>query len=88
MKTSPAKSAKSPKKAATRRKAKPPRTPEGFHKFIRDPAVIWYGPHQCDRCGCLIVKSSIETGGLELDAGDYNHHYPNFPWQKHACAHA
>lgn len=73
------------KKAAAKRNAKLPRTEEGLQKFIRDPAIIWYGPHQCNKCGCMIVKSSFESGGLALDAGDYNHHYPNFPWRRHLC---
>lgn len=52
---------------------------------IRDQKVVWYGPHQCHKCGGIIVKSSFETGGVELDAADYNHHYPNFVWVLHDC---
>lgn len=56
-----------------------------FQDFIRDPNVVWYGPHACNKCGKMIVKSSFETGGKELDAEDYNHHYPNFRWHQHVC---
>lgn len=74
------------KTSAAKRNAKLPRTEEGLQKFIRDPAIIWYGPHQCNKCGQIIVKSSFESGGLALDAGDYEHHYPNFPWKRHDCS--
>lgn len=87
--TTPAKtlgSSKSPRKtSAARRNAKLPRTPEGFASFIRDPSVVWYGPHQCNKCGGIVVKSSFQTGGLALNADDENHHYPNFVWDKHQC---
>lgn len=73
------------KSAAAKRNAKLPRTAEGLAAFIRDPAVVWYGPHNCHKCGGMVVRSSFETGGLMLDAEDYNHHYPNFVWAKHKC---
>lgn len=73
------------KKSAAQRNARVPRTAEGLAKFIRDPAIIWYGPHQCNKCVAMIVKSSFESGGVMLDAGDHNHHYPNWPWQRHKC---
>lgn len=52
--------------------------------FIRNPHTVWYGPHQCNGCGETIVKSSLESGGVALDA-PHGHHYPNFPWKKHVC---
>lgn len=54
-------------------------------EFLRNPDVVWYGPHACNKCGEMIVKSSFESGGMELDADDANHHYPNFRWQRHIC---
>lgn len=57
-----------------------------FEEQIRNPEVIWYGPHECPKCGRIIVKSAMEQGGLSLDAADFNHRYPNFKWEKHKCS--
>lgn len=54
-------------------------------EFIRNPEVIWYGPHGCNGCGHKIIKSSAHSGGVELDAEDFNHNYPNFKWERHVC---
>ena len=58
--------------------------PSNFEKFIRNPQIVWYGPHECPVCGMKIVKSSIESGGIVLD---YNHDcsYPNHQWKQHVC---
>ncbi len=62
------------------------RTLEKLEKEIRDPAAVWYGPHQCSGCGKMIVKRDHRQGELlALDAADYNHHYPNFIWTEHVC---
>jgi hypothetical protein len=52
--------------------------------FIRNPEVVWYGPHECNGCGATIVKSSIKSGGVSLDA-PHDHHYPNHQWARHNC---
>ena len=58
-------------------------TPEEAWK-IKDPAGVWYGPHECNGCGATVVKLSVAQGGIALDA-PHNHHYPNHIWQKHIC---
>lgn len=52
--------------------------------WIRNPGIVWYGPHECNGCGQTIVKSSIESGGKSLNA-PHNHHYPNHKWVEHKC---
>jgi hypothetical protein len=59
--------------------------PVKLQTFIRNPKTVWYGPHQCNGCGATIVKSSIESGGVSLDA-PHGHHYPNHEWTQHKCA--
>ncbi len=54
------------------------------NRFIRLRSVVWYGPHECNICGGIIIKSSFETGGLMLDA-PHDHHYPNHKWTVHKC---
>jgi len=54
--------------------------------FIRDADIIWYGPHNCNKCGNIIIKSAHQQGGVELDAGDFNHNYPNWKWTLHKCS--
>lgn len=62
------------------------RTLEKLEKEIRDPAAIWYGPHQCEGCGKVIVRRDRRQGEvLSLDAEDFNHHYPNVIWTEHVC---
>jgi len=62
------------------------RTLAQLEKEIRDPAAIFYGPHQCENCGRIIVRRCRKQGeDLTLDAEDFNHHYPNFIWQEHIC---
>lgn len=56
-----------------------------LEKKLRDPESLWYGPHQCEACGGIVIRQSLEQGGLKLDAEDHNHHYPNFLWQEHQC---
>jgi hypothetical protein len=58
---------------------------KGFNNFIRNPKVVWYGPHQCNGCGGLIVRSSSQSGGISLNA-PFNHHYPNHIWAEHKCS--
>lgn len=55
-------------------------------EFISDKTVTWYGPHQCNGCGEIIITSSVGTGGVKLNAGAHEHHYPNFEWTQHKCA--
>ena len=55
-----------------------------FDNFIRDPKTVWYGPHECPVCGSKIVKSSIESGGVMLDA-PHDSQYPNHQWNAHVC---
>lgn len=55
-----------------------------LESFIRQTNVVWYGPHECNSCGRVVVKSSIATGGVTLDA-PHDHHYPNFKWKEHKC---
>lgn len=51
--------------------------------------VVYYGPHPCETCGAMIVKSSKEQGGFEFDALSDNGEisYPNtkpeLPWHRH-----
>lgn len=58
-------------------------TPQESWK-IKDPAGVWYGPHECNGCGATVVKLSVAQGGITLDA-PHNHHYPNHIWEKHVC---
>lgn len=55
-----------------------------IEKAIKDPEGIWYGPHECNGCGKLVIKKSLDQGGLTLDA-PHNHHYPNHQWEIHIC---
>lgn len=55
-----------------------------LNRFIRNRKVVWYGPHECNGCGATVVKSSIESGAIALDA-PHGHHYPNHKWMKHVC---
>lgn len=55
-----------------------------LNRAIRDPKGIWYGPHQCNKCGGVIVKKSFEQGGLELNAPQGSC-YPNHKWELHDC---
>lgn len=54
-----------------------------------DPDVVWYGPHYCESCGFLIVKSSHESGGHAFDVpsdmvnGNPAIVYPNTRWLPH-----
>lgn len=57
---------------------------KGFNNFIRNPKVVWYGPHECNGCGATVVKASVEDGAMTLDA-PHGHHYPNHKWTKHKC---
>ncbi len=57
---------------------------DSIGEMLRDHSVIWYGPHECNGCGAIIVKSSIETGAVALDA-PHDHHYPNHQWRLHLC---
>jgi hypothetical protein len=58
--------------------------PAKLAAFIRNPETVWYGPYECAGCGVVIVKSSNDSGGVELDAR-FNHHYPNYQWKQHQC---
>ena len=53
--------------------------------LLRDPNVVWYGPHPCEKCGRIVVKTGNGAPPLTLDAEDHNHHYPNFRWLEHQC---
>jgi hypothetical protein len=57
---------------------------EEIEAIIRNPHTVWYGPHECDRCGGVIVKSSFGQGGVSLNA-PHDHHYPNHKWTEHVC---
>lgn len=59
---------------------------------LRDPNLVYYGPHACQKCdkdgkkGTLIVKAG---NGAPDDLGfDFVHgsHYPNHEWKKHVCS--
>lgn len=52
--------------------------------LIRDPSIVWYGPHECTDCGKIVVKSGAETGGVALDFAQ-DSHYPNHQWRLHQC---
>ena len=64
---------------------------------LRDPSVVWYGPHQCPSCGSRVVRQEIEAGGLYFDAQpramteDERIIYPNedegleLEWTAHTC---
>lgn len=53
-------------------------------RYIRIRKTVWYGPHECNGCAATIIKSSIESGGVMLDA-PHGHHYPNHKWTEHRC---
>lgn len=62
-------------------------------KDPKDPSIVYYGPHPCQRCdpkgnkGTLIVKAGNEDGGSsELEFNfTLGSHYPNHEWLKHEC---
>jgi len=45
---------------------------------------VFYGPHECHRCGKTIVKASYTQGGEEFDQPD-GPIYPNTEWTRHNC---
>lgn len=59
---------------------------------MRDPNIVYYGPHPCQRCdkdgkkGTMIVKAG--NGAPSDMEYDFNHdsNYPNHVWQKHVCS--
>jgi hypothetical protein len=59
---------------------------------LRDPNVVWYGPHSCENCGGRVVRQAIESGGLYFDAQpDERIIYPSVgegldrEWTAHVC---
>lgn len=59
---------------------------------LRDPNVVWYGPHSCPTCGTRVVRQAIEAGGLYYDAQPADALiYPNVgaglhcEWTAHTC---
>ena len=52
-------------------------------EMIRDNDVVWYGPHKCDGCYAIIVKSSESSGGISLDAPHNLSLIQNHNWQLH-----
>jgi hypothetical protein len=55
-----------------------------FEKFLRDPSVEWFGPWHCSNCNAMIIYSSVESGGVTLNAPRQSH-YPNHKWTLHEC---
>lgn len=53
-------------------------------KKMYDKKTVFYGPHECDSCSTLIVKTANAEGGVKYDlpAGPI---YPNSPWRLHHC---
>lgn len=51
---------------------------------FRNSKIIYYGPHQCARCGVLICKMGHEFGGnsFKYPEGPI---YPNTEWHPHVC---
>lgn len=48
--------------------------------------LVYYGPHECGRCGRLIVKAAREQGGAEYDyPRGPEPIYPNTRWRPHDC---
>lgn len=45
---------------------------------------VFYGPHECVRCGKAIAKASTQQGGEEFDYPD-GPIYPNTAWDRHNC---
>jgi hypothetical protein len=51
---------------------------------FRNSKIVYYGPHQCDNCGAMIVKMGIEFGGTAFNAPK-TYAYPNTEWHPHVC---
>lgn len=81
---------------------------DGSWEAIKEPEQIaapppklcpFYGPHECDECGAMIVRASLESGGRKFDvperllrvfmrgseAGDPEISYPQ-AWAQHVCS--
>jgi hypothetical protein len=51
---------------------------------FRNSKIVYYGPHQCDNCGAMIVKMGVEFGGTAFNAPK-TYAYPNTEWHPHVC---
>jgi hypothetical protein len=51
---------------------------------IRDPQIIYYGPHACENCGVMICKMGYQFGGASFDY-PAEPIYPNTEWAVHVC---
>jgi hypothetical protein len=56
-----------------------------FELQLRDPSIVYYGPHACEICGTVIVKMGREWGGtcVDMPPGPV---YPNSEWHLHVCS--
>lgn len=50
----------------------------------RDPKIIFYGPHACQKCGALICRMGREFGTEEYTYPE-GPIYPNTEWVPHVC---
>lgn len=51
----------------------------------RSTRFTYYGPHPCQKCGVVIVKSEkFAPVGFEFNFV-HDSHYPNHKWIKHKC---
>lgn len=46
--------------------------------------IVFYGPHRCEDCGKMIVRSAREQGGKAYDY-PVALPYPNTEWRLHEC---
>ncbi len=60
-------------------------SPSSAFQLLRDPNIVWYGPHGCPKCGKQIVKTGNGAPALTLNAEEHGHHYPNHQWKEHVC---
>jgi hypothetical protein len=51
----------------------------------KDPTIVYYGPHECDECGQMIVRAALERGGQKFDVPEVSFLYPNTLWSPHVC---
>ena len=54
------------------------------HLTFRNSRIIYYGPHECERCGVMICRMGHEFGANAFTYPD-GPIYPNTEWHPHVC---
>jgi hypothetical protein len=64
----------------------PPAFREQHHLTFRNSRIIYYGPHECERCGVMICRMGHEFGANAFTYPE-GPIYPNTEWHPHVCVH-